>query len=50
MTDEATQFKVSNSDDLLQLVIFKLGTEEYGVDIMQVQEIIRMLGRCWKNR
>jgi purine-binding chemotaxis protein CheW len=42
MTDESTQFQVSNSDDLLQLVIFKLGTEEFGVDIMQVQEIIRM--------
>ena len=27
---------------LLQLVTFTLGTEEYGVDIMRVQEIIRM--------
>jgi purine-binding chemotaxis protein CheW len=42
MTDEVTQFQNSNSDDLLQLVVFKLGTEEFGVDIMQVQEIIRM--------
>lgn len=42
MTDEVTQFQDSNSNDLLQLVIFKLGTEEFGVDIMQVQEIIRM--------
>ena len=42
MTDEGTQFQVNNSDDLLQLVIFKLGTEEFGVNIMQVQEIIRM--------
>lgn len=25
-----------------QLVTFKLGTEEYGIDIMQVQEIIRL--------
>ena len=30
------------SEDLLQLVIFQLGGEEFGVDIMQVQEIIRM--------
>ncbi len=29
-------------DDMLQLVSFKLGDEEFGVDIMQVQEIIRM--------
>jgi len=27
--------------DEIQLVIFKLGEEEYGVDIMQVKEIIR---------
>lgn len=26
-----------------QLVVFRLGTEEYGVDILQVQEIKRML-------
>ena len=30
------------SEDLIQLVIFQLGGEEFGVDIMQVQEIIRM--------
>jgi len=28
--------------DLLQLVIFQLGGEEFGVDIMAVQEIIKM--------
>lgn len=28
--------------DLLQLVIFQLGDEEFGVDIMAVQEIIKM--------
>ncbi|MBZ4647421.1 MAG: hypothetical protein JG777_2910, partial [Clostridia bacterium] len=28
--------------DETQLVIFKLGDEEYGVNIMQVKEIIRM--------
>ncbi|WP_292470458.1 chemotaxis protein CheW [Methanolobus sp.] len=40
--------KVSDSyvnnvgDDLQQLVIFSLGVEEFGINIMQVQEIIRM--------
>ena len=29
--------------DLIQLVSFKVGTEEFGVDILKVQEIIRML-------
>ncbi len=42
MTEEVTQFQDSNAKDLLQLVIFKLGTEEFAVDIMQVQEIIRI--------
>ena len=31
-----------SESDLLQLVIFQLGGEEFGVEIMQVQEIIRM--------
>ena len=30
-------------DELVQLVSFKLGTEEFGVDILKVQEINRML-------
>ena len=30
-------------DELLQLVSFKIGEEEYGVDILKVQEINRML-------
>ena len=30
------------SEDLLQLVIFQLGGEEFGVEIVRVQEIIRM--------
>ncbi|WP_370572282.1 chemotaxis protein CheW [Methanomethylovorans sp.] len=35
--------KVQHADsDLLQLVIFQLGGEEFGVDIMAVQEIIKM--------
>ncbi len=31
-----------SSESLLQLVVFQLGGEEFGVDIMKVQEIIRM--------
>jgi purine-binding chemotaxis protein CheW len=31
------------SEDLLQLVSFKIGEEEFGVDILKVQEINRML-------
>jgi purine-binding chemotaxis protein CheW len=31
------------SDELLQLVSFNIGDEEFGVDILQVQEINRML-------
>jgi purine-binding chemotaxis protein CheW len=31
------------SDELLQLVSFKIGDEEFGVDILKVQEIIRMI-------
>ena len=31
------------SGELLQVVSFRLGNEEYGVDISQVQEIIRMV-------
>ena len=31
------------SDELLQLVSFKIGEEEFGVDILKVQEINRML-------
>lgn len=32
-----------SSDELLQLVSFKIGEEEFGVDILKVQEINRML-------
>ncbi len=33
----------TSSDELLQLVSFKIGEEEFGVDILKVQEINRML-------
>ncbi len=34
---------VGKSDELLQLVSFKIGSEEFGVDILKVQEINRMV-------
>jgi purine-binding chemotaxis protein CheW len=34
--------KNTGSDELLQLVSFKIGSEEYGIDILKVQEINRM--------
>ena len=34
---------VQSNDELLQLVSFKIGTEEFGINILLVQEIIRML-------
>ena len=42
MENEADKFQVQNTDELIQLVIFNLGLEEFGVDIMKVQEIIRL--------
>ena len=39
-TDNA---KTAASDELLQLVSFKVGSEEFGVDILKVQEINRMV-------
>ncbi len=35
--------RTASSDELLQLVSFKIGGEEFGVDILKVQEINRML-------
>lgn len=34
--------EVESSDQIIQLVSFKIGDEEFGVDILSVQEIIRM--------
>lgn len=39
---QKTQITQHADSDLLQLVIFQLGGEEFGVDIMAVQEIIKM--------
>jgi purine-binding chemotaxis protein CheW len=43
MADNVTDKHAATSDELLQLVSFNIGGEEFGVDILQVQEIIRML-------
>lgn len=34
---------LNKDDDLLQLVTFSVGSEEFGVDILKVQEIIRIM-------
>lgn len=33
----------AHDDDLIQLVTFRIGEEEFGVDILAVQEIIRLM-------
>jgi purine-binding chemotaxis protein CheW len=40
---DGEQRKQQLSGEVVQVVSFRLGTEEYGVDISQVQEIIRMV-------
>ncbi len=42
--DSATQSNSHGSESLLQVVSFRLGSEEYGLEILRVQEIIRMVG------
>ncbi len=42
MTDKKDQKGISQADEILQLVSFKIGEEEFGVDILKVQEINRM--------
>lgn len=43
MTSTEQREKVQLSGERIQVVSFHLGNEEYGVDISQVQEIIRMV-------
>lgn len=46
MTETSTDIKAASqgkSEELLQLVSFNIGDEEFGVDILKVQEINRML-------
>jgi purine-binding chemotaxis protein CheW len=38
-----TENAVAEKDELLQLVSFNIGREEFGIDILTVQEIIRMI-------
>jgi purine-binding chemotaxis protein CheW len=42
MTEKQPQDAKAKSGNELQLVVFTIGTEEFGVEIMNVQEIIRM--------
>ncbi|WMW24925.1 chemotaxis protein CheW [Methanolobus sediminis] len=42
MANVSESYANNIDDELHQLVIFNLGVEEFGVNIMQVQEIIRM--------
>lgn len=41
--ESTTVRQASEDTNLIQLVTFKLGEEEFGVDILKVQEIIRMM-------
>ena len=43
MADVREDRKQQFSGEVIQVVSFRLGSEEYGVDIAQVQEIIRMV-------
>lgn len=44
MTQEAAATRHDpHDDDLIQLVTFRIGEEEFGVDILAVQEIIRLM-------
>lgn len=42
--EPAAQSNGHGSENLLQVVSFRLGGEEYGLEILRVQEIIRMVG------
>jgi purine-binding chemotaxis protein CheW len=42
-TSKEVTAKQNTSDELLQLVSFNIGEEEFGVDILKVQEINRMV-------
>ncbi len=42
MADKQPQDAKAKIGDELQLVVFNIGTEEFGVEITNVQEIIRM--------
>lgn len=39
---ETSSSAVSNNDPLMQWVTFRLGEEKYGINVMQVQEVLRV--------
>lgn len=39
----STEQKIKDNQELLQLVSFNIGAEEFGIDILRVQEIIRFM-------
>ncbi len=39
----STEIKQKDNQELLQLVSFNVGSEEFGIDILKVQEIIRLI-------
>ena len=41
--NKATVSAAKHSEEILQLVSFNIGTEEFGIDILKVQEINRMV-------
>ena len=41
--EECMEYEKKQDDELLQLVTFGIGDEEFGVDILRVQEIIRTM-------
>ena len=43
MTGTTNSYRGSDDSSLIQLVTFKIAEEEFGVDILKVQEIIRMM-------
>ena len=43
MAKESDVYQKDQSDDIIQLVSFNIGDEEFGVDILKVQEIIRLV-------
>ncbi len=43
VVEKANEKIAGSNDELLQLVSFKIGSEEFGVDILKVQEINRMV-------
>ena len=41
MSDERTNSNSTDNDEILQWVTYRLGEETYGINVMQVQEVLR---------